>query len=34
MFDLVHLIKKNKNELAEIITLEHGKTIPDSLGDV
>ena len=34
MFDLAHLIKKNSDDLAHIITQEHGKTIPDSRGDV
>ena len=34
MFDLVHLIKKNHVKMAELITLEHGKTVPDAMGDV
>jgi malonate-semialdehyde dehydrogenase (acetylating)/methylmalonate-semialdehyde dehydrogenase len=34
MFDFCHLIKKNSEELANMITLEHGKTLPDSRGDV
>jgi malonate-semialdehyde dehydrogenase (acetylating)/methylmalonate-semialdehyde dehydrogenase len=34
MFDLVYLIKKNSEDLAKIITEEHGKTLPDARGDV
>ena len=34
MYDYVALIKKHSNDLAEAITLEHGKTLPDSAGDV
>lgn len=34
MFDLQKLIRDNTDELAESITLEQGKTIPDAKGDV
>jgi len=34
MFDYVSLIRQNTDILAESITLEHGKTIPDSMGDI
>jgi malonate-semialdehyde dehydrogenase (acetylating)/methylmalonate-semialdehyde dehydrogenase len=32
--DFLHLMRKNNQELAEIMSLEHGKIIADSLGDI
>lgn len=34
MFDLVALLRRDAKVLADIMTQEHGKTTPDSLGDV
>lgn len=34
MFDLVTLLKRDQKLLADIMTQEHGKTTPDSMGDV
>src|SRR5882757_2301494 len=34
MMKFVELVNKNGNELAELLSLEHGKTIADSLGDI
>jgi malonate-semialdehyde dehydrogenase (acetylating) / methylmalonate-semialdehyde dehydrogenase len=34
MFRLRELVDQNRRKLAEIITLEHGKTIPDAMGEV
>jgi malonate-semialdehyde dehydrogenase (acetylating)/methylmalonate-semialdehyde dehydrogenase len=34
MMKFVELVNKNANELAELLSLEHGKTIADSLGDI
>ena len=34
MFKLKEIIESRKNELAELITLEHGKTFDDALGEV
>ena len=34
MFKLRELVDANRRRIAEIITLEHGKTIPDALGEV
>ena len=34
MFDLVRLIKERTDELAQLITLENGKTLTDSRGDI
>ncbi len=34
MFRLRELIEQNRGKLAESITLEHGKTLPDALGEV
>ena len=34
MFDLVALLKRDQKVLADIMTQEHGKTTPDSMGDV
>ena len=34
MHRFVDLVNDNKNELAELLSMEHGKTIPDSLGDI
>ena len=34
MFRLRNLIVENRSQLAEIVSLENGKTIPDALGEV
>jgi malonate-semialdehyde dehydrogenase (acetylating)/methylmalonate-semialdehyde dehydrogenase len=34
MFKLRHLIDVNRRKLAELLTLEHGKTLPDAMGEV
>ena len=34
LFDYVRVLRDAQNEIAEVITLEHGKTHADSLGDV
>lgn len=34
MFNLQHLIKRDLKKLAENITIEQGKTLPDAEGDV
>lgn len=34
MFDYVSLIKRDQRLMADIMTEEHGKTTPDSMGDV
>ena len=34
MFDLAALIRRDTDKLAAIMTEEHGKTSPDSKGDV
>jgi malonate-semialdehyde dehydrogenase (acetylating) / methylmalonate-semialdehyde dehydrogenase len=34
MMKFVELVNKNADELAELLSLEHGKTIADSLGDI
>ena len=34
MFDLAAVIKRDSKKIAAIMTEEHGKTTPDSLGDV
>jgi len=34
MFRLRDLVDRNRRELAELITLEHGKTLPDAMGEV
>src|SRR5579863_3810713 len=34
MFSLRELVHANKRSLAELITLEHGKTLPDAMGEV
>src|ERR1700733_9200770 len=34
MFAFHALVHANKRHLAELITLEHGKTLPDALGEV
>lgn len=34
MFKFLELIEKEKNELAHLLSSEHGKTFPDSLGDI
>jgi malonate-semialdehyde dehydrogenase (acetylating)/methylmalonate-semialdehyde dehydrogenase len=34
MFDLVQCLKRDQKLIAEIMTQEHGKTAPDSMGDV
>ena len=30
----VDLVNQNANELAELLSIEHGKTVPDALGDI
>src|SRR5258705_9066684 len=32
--EFLHLLKKNQKQLAEIVTQEHGKTLPDARGSV
>ena len=34
MFKLRELVDANRRNIAELITLEHGKTVPDALGEV
>jgi len=34
MMKFVELVNKNANELAELLSLEHGKNVADSLGDI
>jgi acyl-CoA reductase-like NAD-dependent aldehyde dehydrogenase len=34
MFELAALIRRDAKKIAEIMTHEHGKVTPDSLGDV
>lgn len=34
LFEFAHLLKKHQNELAELVTQEHGKTIADAKGSV
>jgi len=34
MQEFLRLMRKNINELAEVLSSEHGKVIPDSLGDI
>jgi malonate-semialdehyde dehydrogenase (acetylating)/methylmalonate-semialdehyde dehydrogenase len=34
MFNLQHLIKRDLKKIAENITIEQGKTLPDAEGDV
>jgi len=34
MFKLRELVDANRRKIAELITLEHGKTIPDAMGEV
>ena len=34
MLKLQHLIRENTAELAQLITREHGKTLPDAEGEV
>jgi malonate-semialdehyde dehydrogenase (acetylating) / methylmalonate-semialdehyde dehydrogenase len=34
MMKFVDLVNKNADELAELLSIEHGKTHPDSLGDI
>jgi malonate-semialdehyde dehydrogenase (acetylating)/methylmalonate-semialdehyde dehydrogenase len=34
MMKFVDLVNANANELAELLSIEHGKTIPDALGDI
>jgi len=34
MMKFVELVNKNADELAELLSLEHGKTVADSLGDI
>src|SRR5580704_2997157 len=34
MFKLRELVDANRRRIAELITLEHGKTLPDAMGEV
>jgi len=34
MMKFIELVAREKDKLAEMLSLEHGKTIPDSLGDI
>ena len=34
MFKLRELVDANRRSIAELITLEHGKTLPDAMGEV
>ncbi len=34
MVTFAHLVRENTQELAELVTLEHGKTLPDAEGEV
>ena len=34
MVKFAHLVRENTKELAELVTLEHGKTLPDAEGEV
>lgn len=34
LMDYVRLLRENTADIAKVITLEHGKTIADSMGDV
>ncbi len=34
MMKFIDLVNQNANELAELLSLEHGKTVADSLGDI
>ncbi|MCX6482188.1 MAG: CoA-acylating methylmalonate-semialdehyde dehydrogenase [Mycobacterium sp.] len=34
MMKFVELVNTNADELAELLSIEHGKTVPDSLGDI
>ena len=34
MMKFVDLVNANANELAELLSIEHGKTVPDALGDI
>jgi acyl-CoA reductase-like NAD-dependent aldehyde dehydrogenase len=34
MFDFQHRVRQNMDKIAELITEEHGKTLPDAKGDV
>ncbi|AAZ28091.1 methylmalonate-semialdehyde dehydrogenase (acylating) [Colwellia psychrerythraea] len=34
MVNFAHLVRENTQELAELVTLEHGKTLPDAEGEV
>jgi malonate-semialdehyde dehydrogenase (acetylating) / methylmalonate-semialdehyde dehydrogenase len=34
MMKFVNLVQENKDELARMLSLEHGKTVPDSAGDI
>jgi len=34
MVSFAHLVRENSEELAELVTLEHGKTLPDAEGEV
>ena len=34
LMKFIELVNANANELAELLSIEHGKTVPDSLGDI
>ena len=34
LFDYQRILRDSQNDIAEVITLEHGKTMADSIGDV
>src|SRR4030081_3862144 len=34
MMKFIDLVNQNVDELAELLSLEHGKTVPDSRGDI
>jgi malonate-semialdehyde dehydrogenase (acetylating)/methylmalonate-semialdehyde dehydrogenase len=34
LMKFIELVNANANEIAELLSIEHGKTIPDSLGDI
>ena len=34
MMKFIELVNQNVDELAELLSLEHGKTVPDSKGDI
>ncbi len=34
LMKFIELVNQNSDELAELLSLEHGKTVADSLGDI